>query len=199
MAGLNLLERFSKLSRPWWLLLPAATQSKILEEREISLMVMNSFGRNSRKHLATVDGRGQQISHSVLRIKDHSVIQGHRPEKEQNDAFDSGFSKVRWPDGKHNELPSRAADVQTYPLPAESKLAADFRMEIAGLDLPVFNKVLRALEDQPLREEQIYLLGMYKGVAHEQGTPIRTGADWDRDGELADNSFDDLFHWEIDE
>ncbi len=47
-----------------------------------------------------------------------------------------------------------------------------------------------------LREDQLYLLGLYVGVAFALGTTLRTGADWDRDGEIADNGFDDFFHVE---
>ena len=130
---------------------------------------MNSFGRASRKNLSTVDGQGQKLARRVLKIKDHSIIQGHRPEDEQNAAFDSGNSKLRWPDGKHNRLPSVAMDVQTYPVPET---------------------------EQELREEQLYLLGLYKGIGSEMDMDIRTGADWDRDGEIADNGFDDFFHVE---
>ena len=133
---------------------------------------MNRFGRNSRANLATVDGRLQGVAHKVLRIKDHSIVKGHRPKDEQNAAFASGASELEWPDGNHNNLPSKALDAQTYPVPPT---------------------------EQALREDQIYLLGLYKGVAYEMGIPLRTGGDWDRDGEIADNGFDDFFHAEIDE
>lgn len=133
---------------------------------------MNVFGLGSRRELSTCDFRLQQLAHRVLPIKDHSVVKGHRPEDEQNDAFREGHSELPWPDGKHNGIPSKAMDVRTYPVPAN---------------------------ESDLREEQLYLLGMYKGVAAELGIPVRTGGDWDRDGEIADNNFDDFFHIEIDE
>ena len=133
---------------------------------------MNSFGRSSRKQLSTSDARLQEIAHIVLRIKDHSIVKGHRPKLEQNAAFASGASKLQWPNGKHNKNPSLAMDVQTYPRPDN---------------------------DQDLREEQFYLLGLYKGIASEMGIPLRGGNDWDRDGEVSDNRWDDLFHVEIDE
>ena len=43
-----------------------------------------------------------------------------------------------------------------------------------------------------------HLLGLYKAVGSENGIPVRIGMDWDRDGEIADNGFDDGFHVEID-
>ena len=139
-----------------------------------SRRTMNRFGKGSRKQLATVDGRLQALAHRVLQIKDHSVIRGHRNKEDQDAAFNAvpKRSKLKWPNGKHNKLPSIAVDVQTYPFPKKVK---------------------------DVREEQLYLLGIYKGIAQEQGIPVRTGADWDRDGEIADNSFDDFFHVEIDE
>lgn len=132
---------------------------------------MNTFGANSRKHLATCDHRLQALAQKVLKIKDHSVIKGHRGKDEQNEAYRNGYSKLQWPKGKHNGFPSKAMDVQTFPRPAK---------------------------EQDLREEQFYLLGLYRGIAAADGIPLRTGCDWDRDGEVADNGFDDLFHVEID-
>ena len=110
------------------------------------------------------------MANRVLQLKDHSIICGHRSQPDQDEAFDLGNSKKQWPDGKHNTLPSIAMDVQVYPRPEK---------------------------DQDLREEQIYLLGIYKGVAKEQGLPVRVGMDWDNDGEIADNGFDDSFHVEL--
>jgi peptidoglycan L-alanyl-D-glutamate endopeptidase CwlK len=131
---------------------------------------MNQFSRKSLENLSTANTTMQSIAVEVLRIKDHSVLKGHRPKDEQNKAFAVGASQLQWPDGKHNALPSVALDVQTYPVPDG---------------------------DQALREDQLYLLGLYVGVAYEMGVTLRTGADWDRDGEIADNGFDDFFHVEI--
>ena len=135
---------------------------------------MNNFGRNSRKHLCTADARLQRIAHRVLRIKDHSIIQGHRGKRSQDAAFnaDPPRTYLPWPKGKHNKKPSLAIDVQTYPRPDG---------------------------EEAIREEQIYLLGIYKGVAQEQGILVRTGADFDRDGQVSDSTWYDLFHVEIDE
>jgi hypothetical protein len=41
------------------------------------------------------------------------------------------------------------------------------------------------------------LLGLYVGIGAVLGIPLRTGADWDRDGEIADNGWDDFFHVEL--
>lgn len=133
---------------------------------------MNSFGDRSSYQLSTCDIRLQNLARRVVKIKDHSILKGHRPKAEQNAAYYAmpQRSKLKWPDGKHNALPSRAMDVQTYPVPET---------------------------DQALREDQLYLLGLYVGLAEGMDFELRVGADWDSDGEIADNGFDDFFHVEL--
>ena len=134
---------------------------------------MNKWGSNSILQRLTSDPRLNAIGDVVLQIKDHSVVKGHRGEDEQNEAFNAvpQRSKLPWPKGNHNAYPSKAQDVKAYPFPEK---------------------------EQEQREEQLYLLGLYRGVAEMMGVPLRTGADWDRDGEILDNGFDDFFHAEID-
>ncbi len=130
---------------------------------------MNLFGTKSLANLSTANSTLQGIAAEVLLIKDHSIVKGHRNQIDQDYAHQKGNSKLKWPYGKHNKLPSNAIDVRTYPVPES---------------------------EQELREDQLYLLGLYVGVAFALGTTLRTGADWDRDGEIADNGFDDFFHVE---
>lgn len=139
---------------------------------------MNTFGTNSRTELETTDPILVEIAFSVLELKDHSILKGHRNEVEQNAAYNSSpqRSKLKFPNGKHNELPSRAIDVQTWPVPKGYTQEQTERL---------------------LRHDQLYLLGLYVGVAWGMGVMLRTGADWDMDGEIADNGWDDLFHVEI--
>ena len=47
------------------------------------------------------------------------------------------------------------------------------------------------------RERFHYMGGMLRGIGHQMGLKIRWGGDWDSDGEIKDNSFDDLVHVEI--
>ena len=103
-------------------------------------------------------------------VADISLICGHRNEQAQNNAFDIGASKLRWPDGKHNQLPSMAVDLQPYPYPAKAvKLWA-------GLG---------------------YIAGSMKQMAAADGVKLRWGGDWDGDGDVSDQTFDDLFHIEV--
>ena len=47
------------------------------------------------------------------------------------------------------------------------------------------------------RERFHYMGGMIRGIAQQLNVPVRWGGDWDGDGEIKDNSFDDLVHIEI--
>jgi peptidoglycan L-alanyl-D-glutamate endopeptidase CwlK len=47
------------------------------------------------------------------------------------------------------------------------------------------------------RERFHYMGGLARGIGHVLGVKVRWGGDWDSDGEIADNSFDDLVHIEI--
>ena len=42
-----------------------------------------------------------------------------------------------------------------------------------------------------------YMGGMIRSLAKQLNVPIRWGGDWDSDGEVKDNGFDDLVHIEI--
>tara|TARA_Y100001938_G_scaffold146190_1_gene224567 strand:- start:284 stop:664 length:381 start_codon:yes stop_codon:yes gene_type:complete len=47
------------------------------------------------------------------------------------------------------------------------------------------------------RDRFHYMGGMIRGIAKQLNVPIRWGGDWDSDGEVKDNGFDDLVHIEI--
>lgn len=89
--------------------------------------------------------------------------------------------------------------MRTYPRPAPLEFEGDpDKMSMRELRREV-KQLRRRFREQPLREEQCYLLGIYKGVGLAFAIPVRTGNDWDGDGEITDNGFDDYFHVEVDE
>tara|TARA_R110000796_G_scaffold33027_1_gene85945 strand:- start:5853 stop:6233 length:381 start_codon:yes stop_codon:yes gene_type:complete len=47
------------------------------------------------------------------------------------------------------------------------------------------------------REMFHYMGGMLRGIGQSMGLKIRWGGDWDSDGDINDNKFDDLVHVEI--
>jgi peptidoglycan L-alanyl-D-glutamate endopeptidase CwlK len=42
-----------------------------------------------------------------------------------------------------------------------------------------------------------YMAGMLRGIAHMMKITVRSGADWDSDGEIKDQKFNDLVHLEL--
>ena len=77
---------------------------------------MPSFSRVSLARLATCDSRLQSVCHAAIERIDFTVLCGFRNERDQNDAFERGFSKVKWPNGRHNKMPSQAVDLAPYPI-----------------------------------------------------------------------------------
>ncbi len=128
---------------------------------------MPKFGKRSRSRLSTCDSRLQNLFNEIIKYFDCSILEGHRGEKEQNEAYAKGNSKLRYPDGKHNKSPSIAVDVAPYPI------------------------------DWSDRDRFHYFGGYVLGVAKQMGLNIRWGGDWNQDTQTKDNKFDDLVHFEI--
>ncbi len=77
---------------------------------------MPTFGTNSLKNLSTCNEKLQRLMNEVIKDHDFSVICGTRGEKDQNAAFAAGMSKLKYPNSKHNSLPSQAVDIAPYPI-----------------------------------------------------------------------------------
>ena len=133
----------------------------------------NSYSKISKARLNECHRDLQIILADVLPFFDHSIICGHRGEQEQNVAFESGFSKVKYPDSSHNSYPSMAVDALPYPI--------DWKDE----------------------KRMIYFAGFVMATAKrlkKEGKisyDLRWGGDWDRDTELKDNKFQDYPHYEL--
>jgi len=128
---------------------------------------MPSFSDKSLSKLATCDPRLQRVFHEVVRNFDCTILEGHRNKERQNRMVKEGKSQVRWPNSKHNTLPSMAVDVTPYPVVWDD------------------------------RERQTLFAGFVLATAKAMGIDLRWGGDWDRDTEVRDNTFDDLVHFEI--
>ena len=128
---------------------------------------MPRFGSMSLESLKQCDERLKLICSEAIQIYDFSVLVGHRTEEDQGRAYERGYSKLRWPDSKHNKHPSQAIDVAPYPISWENK------------------------------ERFYFLAGIMFSVAYCKGIEIRWGGDWDGDGDFKDQSFFDLAHFEL--
>lgn len=131
---------------------------------------MYSLSNSSKQRLDTCDTRLQTIILELLEILDVSVLCGHRTEEEQNEAYNTNKSKLRYPDSKHNSTPSSAIDVA-----------------------PFINGGI------PWNEPEYFyfMAGHIMAIAHKHGVKLRWGGDWNRNNSFKDNSFNDLPHFEI--
>ena len=130
---------------------------------------MPIFSKASLTKIATLDPRLQRILRSAIKVgPDFTVLVGHRNKADQNHAFEHGFSKLEWPNSKHNASPSKAVDLAPWPI--DWKNINRFRM----------------------------LAGFLIGYAEGQGVTLRWGGDWDRDWrETDEKGLRDFCHFEI--
>jgi len=128
---------------------------------------MPKFSISSGNKLFQCDQQLRDLFNEVVKHFDCTIICGHRARKEQDGAFETGRSKLKFPQSKHNTIPSDAVDVIAYPI------------------------------DWYDRERHTYFAGFVKGMAASMGIDIRWGGDWDGDTKVKDNSFDDLVHFEL--
>jgi len=127
---------------------------------------MPQYSDQSRRHLETCIFPLRQVFQTVILEIDHTIIEGGRGRELQNEYFRTGRSRVRWPDGKHNEVPSEAVDAAPYPINWND------------------------------RERFVYFAGYVLGTAQALGYVLKWGGDWDQDHDLRDQNFMDLVHFE---
>lgn len=134
---------------------------------------MPGFSQRSRANLGECHPDLQTLFAEIVKHFDCAVIEGHRPQEEQDRAFHGGKSTLRWPDSKHNKTPSMAADVAPWPV------------------------------DWNDTKRFYWFGGFVLGVAaklHDGGDMahrVRWGGDWDGDTTWKDQSFHDLPHFEL--
>lgn len=131
---------------------------------------MYKWGARSKKVRGTLDPRLQLVVDELLKLVNVSLISGHRGQEEQDRLYEEGKTQVKYPNSKHNTYPSIAVDIQPYPY--------------------------------PINEEELWgALGFIAGLAicigMKYNIELRWGGDWNQNGSLTDNNFDDLFHLEI--
>ena len=127
---------------------------------------MNRYSKSSYKQLSSCRKEIQDVFRVVLLTYDHTVVCGFRNEEDQNAAYYSKNSKVKWPNGKHNVFPSDAIDVVPYPTMWNSS------------------------------RQLYHFAGFVLATALQMGIILRWGGDWDSDKDFTDQDFNDLAHFE---
>lgn len=128
---------------------------------------MSKFSAISRERLESCDPRLQKVFNEVIKHFDCMIIEGYRGEALQHLYFTQGKSKVDWPNGNHNSIPSKAVDAMPYP--------------INWKDI----------------ERDCYFAGYVMATALSMGIKLRWGRDWDGDTDLNDQTFHDGPHYEV--
>ena len=154
---------------------------------------MPAFGKKSTEVRDTLHPILRGLCDRVVKHMDITLLWGHRPEKDQTEAFSSGKSELEWPDSKHNKLPSEAVDAGPYPLPKNWG-------DLTGQTLKA--RDLNWKERVKFYEMVAVFRFCWEEMCEEFPTlrdthRIRFGADWDGDGDYRDQNFDDLPHIEI--
>jgi len=128
---------------------------------------MAYFGKRSERVLAECHRDLVRVARDVVQIFDCAAVEGHREKAKQDYYYQTGRSKVRWPNSAHNRSPSWAIHLVPYPI------------------------------DWSDRDRFHYFAGYVMCIAQELGVALRWGGDWDRDQQTRDNRFDDLAHFEL--
>ncbi|MCF1193189.1 hypothetical protein LRR18_16490 [Mangrovimonas sp. AS39] len=134
---------------------------------------MPRFSQASFSKLTTCHPDLQVLMYEVIKYFDCTIIEGYRNEADQERAFADGKTKLHWPHGKHNRLPSMAIDVAPYPI------------------------------DWHNTKRMYWFAGYVMGIAQKlkddgkMTHSVRFGGDWDRDKDINDQTFNDLVHFEL--
>jgi len=135
---------------------------------------MASFSKTSTDRLLTCHAVLQDLMKRVVARRDCMIACGHRNEEDQNEAFDKSFSKLKFPQSKHNQSPSMAVDVVPWPEKWDDKGAF--------VELAIIMR-----EEWDLMDDE-----------DKQGFKLRWGGNWSTMGhEPNTTGFIDLPHWEL--
>jgi len=141
---------------------------------------MPLFSGKSKTKLSTCHMLLQFLLRKVVEHFDCTIIEGRRNKLRQDDMVKRGLSTLNFPLSKHNSDPSQAVDVAPYPITWARNLTPEQKI--------IVKEAARWYR----------FAGQVEGMAAVYGIPIRWGGDWDGDGELTDQTFDDLPHFELD-
>jgi peptidoglycan LD-endopeptidase CwlK len=109
---------------------------------------MPKFSQKSLDQLATCHFDLKRLAMEAIEVIDFAVIEGHRNEQRQTQAFNTGHSRTPWPQSMHNQTPSLAFDFVPYPL--------------NWTDTKNFQRIV----------------GVMKACAYQLGIKVRFGADF---------------------
>jgi len=154
---------------------------------------MYKFSDFSMRNLDKVDTRLLRVIYRAIKVFDFQVICGVRGAREQDLAFSSGRSKLKFPNSKHNIYPperfeSEAVDIVPYPVPKRWGAILKPTEYLTKAELMI---------DIAHRSSFYFLAGVVKSIAVDLGVHIRWGGDFNDNLNFEDDSFLDLVHFEL--
>ena len=140
-----------------------------------------AYGADSLENIATCHQSLRQVAHVAMGVAetlglDLTCSEGQRGKEKQEEYFEAGTSEVHFPDSLHNKEPSEAIHIQMHPVLWPQKEDSE-RQKIK-------------------KTGRFYMVASIMLMAAAQiGVDLGWGGDWDRDGDIMDNDFDDLSHF----
>ena len=128
---------------------------------------MYKFGKKSKQRLKGVDAKLVNVLNELIKIMDVTIIEGVRSKEKQQEYFKNGKSKIDGVTKKGMHQLGKAVDLAPYPV------------------------------DWKNTKRFYYMGGMLRGIAKQLNIKVRQGGDWDSDGKIKDQTFNDLVHIEI--
>lgn len=151
------------------------------------------FGKVSRANLEGLDPDMVMLAEIAIEYWDCTVVDGVRTYDEQVKNVAKGVSttmnSMHFPRNEKGEIDwkkglGRAMDIQPYPM--------DWKAVERGM-----RAVLAENVDPKGSTLEMYMFaGFIMGIAAAKGIRIRSGADWDSDRDISNQSFHDLPHHE---
>ena len=133
---------------------------------------MPNFSARSEAQLSTCHPKLVAVLREAIKYFDFTVVEGFRNQEAQHKAYLAGNSKLDWPNGNHNQSPSRAADCYPYPI--------DYSASPKNL------------------ERFLFMHGVFHVIGRQLGIKLRHGIDWDGDlDERNEGAFRDYPHIEL--
>lgn len=133
---------------------------------------MDGFDVGAKARLATTHPLLQKLMNEARKKSDFTIADSMRGRKAQMAAIKGGFSHVKFGNSAHNWTPALALDL--YPLPFSVLNTRANLQRFVDLQLKIILPTARML-----------------------GIPIRQGVDFNMNGILTDDKWDDLPHVEL--
>jgi len=141
---------------------------------------MPHYSQTSKDRLSTVDERLQLVFNKVIEYVDCTIISGLRTAEEQAELYAQGRTKP--------------GSIVTYKDGINSK--SNHQSGLA-VDVIIYHKEVPHLRWKDDRANY-YFAGTVLGIAKMLGiSNIRCGGDWDMDNDMSDQTFMDVFHFEL--